>query len=487
MSTSYHILVADDEISIRYLLQTGLELSGFRVTCASSGREALGVARTEPLDAVISDVFMAGGDGLDLTRELRALNPAITIILMTAQGSLDVAVRAVAEGANDFIAKPFEVAQIAALLRRYLDARREASAIPAIDSATLADEFSKSGLIGRSAAMVKVYKLIAHAARTDATALILGESGTGKELVARAIHDFSRRAGKPFIAVNCSGLTDTLLEAELFGHTKGSFTGAVADRMGLFEAAEGGTLFLDELASTSAVFQASLLRALQTGEVRRVGSTETCRVNVRAIGSSNTPLQGLVNAGGFRSDLYYRLSVLTIELAPLRERPGDIPLLIRHFLQQASGQSQPLHLTEAAISALQSYPFPGNVRELQSALTRAVALCSGGPITLDCLPPQIAHVDTGRSSPAGIDQLSALAADQPTMEELERRYLILTLRQTGGNRRRAAELLGLHPRTIYRLARKYQLIPPGDEGQETETDAAAESVDCSHQELPEDY
>src|ERR1700730_15563268 len=484
MSTSYHILVADDELSIRYLLQTGLELSGFRVTCASSGREALDVARAKAFDAVISDVFMADGDGLDLARELRALHPHITIILMTAQGSLDVAVRAVAEGANDFIAKPFEVAQIAALLRRSLDARREASAVAVIDSATLADQFSKSGLIGRSAAMVNVYKLIVYAARTDATALILGESGTGKELVARAIHDFSRRVGKPFIAVNCSGLTDTLLEAELFGHTKGSFTGAVADRMGLFEAAEGGTLFLDELASTSAVFPASLLRAPQTGEVRRVGSTQTCRVNVRIIGSSNTPLQGLAKTGSFRSDLYYRLSVLTVELAPLRERPGDIPLLIRHFLQQASGQLQPLRLTETATSALQSYPFPGNVRELQNALTRAVALCSGGPITLDCLPPQIAHVDTAGSFPVGTDQLSALAADQPTMEELERRYLIVTLRRTGGNRRRTAELLGLHTRTIHRLAKKYQLIPPGDEGEEAEIEAA-ESVNSSQRELPE--
>jgi DNA-binding NtrC family response regulator len=486
MDTNYHILVADDEVSIRYLLQTGLELSGFRVTCASSGREAMGVARAEAVDAVISDVFMTDGDGLDLARELRTLNPDLTIILMTAQGSLDIAVRAVAEGANDFIAKPFEVAQIAALLRRNLDARRETDAITAIDSATLADQFSKSGLIGRSAAMVNVYKLIAYAARSDATALILGESGTGKELVARAIHDFSRRAGKPFIAINCSGLTDTLLEAELFGHTKGSFTGAVTDRMGLFEAAEGGTLFLDELASTSAVFQASLLRALQTGEVRRIGSTQAYRVNVRAIGSSNTPLLGLVKAGSFRSDLYYRLSVLTIELAPLRERPEDIPLLIRHLLQQASSESQPLHLTGGAISALRNYGFPGNVRELQNALTRAVALCSGGPITLDCLPPQIAHADTARSSPVEIDQVYAIAADQPTMEELERRYLILTLRRTGGNRRRAAELLGLHPRTIYRLAKKYQLIPPEDEGQEVETDDAAEGVDYSQQELSED-
>jgi len=486
INKGYHILVADDEVPIRYLLQTGLELSGFRVTCASTGREALEVARTEAVDAVISDVFMVDGDGLDLAHKLRASNPDIIIILMTAHGSLDVAVRAVAEGANDFIAKPFEVAQIAALLLRYLDARRDAGAMVAINTATLADQFSKSGLIGRSTAMVNVYKLIAYSARTDATVLVLGESGTGKELVARAIHDFSQRANKPFIAVNCSGLTDTLLESELFGHAKGSFTGAIADRIGLFEAAEGGTLFLDELASTSAAFQASILRVLQTGEVRRVGSTQTYRVNVRVIGSSNIPIQDLMKAGSFRSDLYYRLSVLTIELAPLRERPGDIPLLIRHFLQQASGQPQSLQLSTEAIGALENYPFPGNVRELQNALTRAVALCSGGPITIDCLPPQIVVLRADCSSPAELAPLNSLAVDQPTMKELERRYLTLIFHRTGGDRYRTAELLGLHPRTIYRLAKEYRLLPPEEEGREAKADEVAGDADWLHQEIREE-
>src|SRR5882672_6103227 len=313
---SPHILVADDERSIRLTLETGLTLNGFRVTCARTGREAVEAARSLRFDAVISDVLMPDGDGLDVVRELRTVSPGVPIILITAQGSVELAVRAVSEGASDFIAKPFEIASLAALVRRHLSARTEAERMGTARSEVSLDEFSRSGLVGRSSVMVSVYKLIAHAARTEATVLVLGESGTGKELVARAIHDFSPREDKPFIAVNCSGLTDTLLEAELFGHTRGAFTGATADRAGLFEAADGGILFLDELASTSATFQASLLRVLQLGEVRRVGSTQANRVNVRVIGASNAPLPELVEAGTFRPDLFYRLSVLTIELPP---------------------------------------------------------------------------------------------------------------------------------------------------------------------------
>jgi len=251
-------------------LETGLTLNGFRVTCARTGREALQAARASSFDAVVSDIFMPDGDGLDVVRELRAISPATPIILITAQGSLELAVRAVSEGASDFIAKPFEVAALAALVRRHLDSRLEAEADTSPSDVSFINEFSSSGLVGRSAAMVNIYKLIAHAARADATVLILGESGTGKELVARAIHDLSPRASKPFIAVNCSGLTDTLLEAELFGHTRGAFTGATADRAGLFEAADGGTLFLDELASTSATFLMCFMRVLKLGQVRRV-------------------------------------------------------------------------------------------------------------------------------------------------------------------------------------------------------------------------
>ena len=252
-------------------------------------------------------------------------------------------------------------------------------------------DLSHSGLVGRSAPMVMVYKLIAQAARTDATALILGESGTGKELVARAIHDFSRRSARPFLSVNCSGLTDTLLEAELFGHTRGAFTGAATERAGLFEAADGGTLFLDELASTSPAFQASLLRVLQSGEVRRVGSTQTRKVDVRVIGASNAPLRDLVTAGSFRADLFYRLSVLSIDLPPLRQRTGDVELLISHFLKpSARPASRRCILPAKPWRRWHAHTFPGNVRELENALRRAVALSSNGLVTIDCLPPEIA-------------------------------------------------------------------------------------------------
>jgi DNA-binding NtrC family response regulator len=380
-------------------------------------------------------------------------------------------VEAVTRGASDFIGKPFEIAAVVELLRRLMEARREADARPA---AAEGDELRLAGLVGRSAPMIMVFKLIAQAARTEATVLILGESGTGKELVARAIHDFSSRRGHPFLSVNCSGLTDTLLEAELFGHMRGSFTGATGERAGLFEAADGGTLFLDELASTSAAFQASLLRVLQSGEVRRVGSSQTRRVNVRVVGASNAPLRELVAAGNFRSDLYYRLSVLSIELPPLRARTGDVELLTGHFLQQfrAPGET-PLHLTKEASDALAAHNFPGNVRELENALRRAVALSSGGVVTLDCLPPEIA---VRRVKPAATERADLrIIADRPNMEELQRRYLQLILEETGWNRRKAAAVLDLDRRTIQRLIARYQLHgavdPEGElEGEEESTE-----------------
>jgi DNA-binding NtrC family response regulator len=451
MPNKPHILIVDDERPIRLTLETGLSLNGFHVTCARNGREAIAMTREHAFAAVVCDVFMPEGDGLEVVRELRALHPATPLILITAQGSVELAVRAMAEGASDFLAKPFEVAALAALLRRAIEARHEAA--DAAEDETLFDGFSQSGLTGRSAAMVSVYKLIAHAARSDATVLVTGGSGTGKELVARAIHNFSPRANRPFIAVNCAGLTDTLLESELFGHLKGAFTGAQTDRAGLFEAADGGTLFLDELASTSAAFQASLLRALQSGEVRRVGSTQARRVNVRVIGASNALLDTLVEAGTFRADLFYRLSVLTIDLPPLRQRGDDVELLAQHFLRRASGEGQsPLRLTREAADVLRAYSFPGNVRELENALTRAAALSSNRLITLEALPARIQQ-SAGRT----LNTAQDIIADRPTMEELERRYLQIVLHEAGGNQRRTAQVLGLSQRTIQRFLSRHQL------------------------------
>ena len=470
MTQSPQILIADDDRLIRMTLEAGLSLYGFRVSCARSGSEALEAALGTRFDGIISDVYMADGDGLMVLRELRSSQPATPIILMTAQGSVNLAVRAIEEGATDFIAKPFEIEALAGLLHRHLNARLEtgervrkeagspdpAQSITAPPIAGLDDDFSSSGLIGRSPAMVKTYKLIAHAARIDATVLITGESGAGKELAARAIHDFSARRAGPFIAVNCSGLTDTLLEAELFGHAKGAFTGAAGERAGLFEAADGGTLFLDELASTSAAFQASLLRVLQSGEVRRVGSTQIRRVNVRVIGATNMPLRGLTEQGSFRSDLYYRLSVLTIDLPPLRERVDDVELLAQHFLRKLSDAGSAMRLTREALDALLNYHFPGNVRELENALTRAVALAANGPITLDCLPPHIAETNR-KQAPSTDEPVRDLASDWPSLDELQRRYLALALGKTQGNRQRTADLLGITRRTIQRLIARYNL------------------------------
>ncbi len=485
MTQSPQILIADDDRLICMTLEAGLSLYGFRVSCARSGREALEAALMNRFDGIISDVYMADGDGLMVLRELRSSQPRVPIILMTAQGSVNLAVRAIEEGATDFIAKPFEIEAVADLLRRHLNARIEtddrgyeengAQAPAETQIAGMEEDFSSSGLIGRSPVMVKAYKLIAHAARIDATVLITGESGVGKELTARAIHDFSARRDGPFIGVNCSGLTDTLLEAELFGHAKGAFTGAAGERAGLFEAADDGTLFLDELASTSAAFQASLLRVLQSGEVRRVGSTQIQRVNVRVIGATNMPLRELAERGSFRSDLYYRLSVLTIDLPPLRDRVGDVELLAQHFLRKLGDAAAPAQLTREALDALRNYHFPGNVRELENALTRAIALATNGPVTLDCLPPHIADV-IRIQAPLIDEPMRNLASDWPSLDELQRRYLALALGKTNGNRQRTADLLGITRRTIQRLIARYNLYSVnqaknGDHGSETDQES----------------
>lgn len=477
------ILVADDDRPIRMMLETGLTLNGFRVTSVRTGREALAAASSGQYDAVLSDVYMPDGGGLELVDALRASDPNLPIVLMTAKASLQVAVDAVARGASDFIGKPFPIGAVVTLLRRYVAARQEREE-PG-DGEEAATDFFSAGLVGRSTVMAKVYKLIAQAARSNATVLVTGESGTGKELVARAIHDFSERSRCPFLSVNCSGMTDTLLESELFGHTRGAFTGADRDRSGLFEAAEGGTLFLDELASTSPAFQVSLLRVLQSGEVRRIGSTQVRRVNVRVIGASNAPLRQQVADGIFRADLYYRLSVLSIELPPLRERDGDVELLAAHFLRQFQiPDSAPPRLSREAEEALLAHDFPGNVRELENALRRATALSFGGLITIDCLPPEIA---ARRQDAGSADALEdRLIADRPAMDELQRRYLLLTLQENGWNQRRTAAVLHLDRRTIQRLIARYQLSGGSKPEDETEEDRAETEGRGSSTEKPLD-
>jgi DNA-binding NtrC family response regulator len=446
-TTAHKILVVDDERGARMALEVPLRLSGYDVAAATSGREALALGTEKNFDVVLTDIYMPDLNGLEVVREFRRKSPATKVIAVTAQGSLEIALQAIEEGAYDFIAKPFNIDEVLALVSRAAQhAATETAASP--DPAT---DFSASGLIGHSPQMVRAYKLTAHAARTDATVLIEGESGTGKELIARAIHHHSPRAKRPFTAVNCSAMTETLLEAELFGYTRGSFTGAMNDRAGLFESTEGGTIFLDELSGTSPSLQASLLRVLQEKEIRRIGSREARKVDVRVIGATNVNLETLAERGAFRADLFYRLSVLTIALPPLRERGADdVALLAHHFLNKyAKAHGEQVQLSSEMIDLLAGYAWPGNVRELENAIEHAAAVCADRIITPNDLPPRILE----RAKPCAVKPTApsvSLIDDRPTLAELERRYVQLILAEADGNKSRAAELLDIDRRTLYR-------------------------------------
>ena len=439
------VLVVDDERGARMALEVPLRLSGYEVTAVADGRTAIALGQKTEFDVVLTDVFMPDIGGIEVVREFHRLSPNSKIIVMTAQGSLEIALQAIEEGAVDFIAKPFDIEQVLSLVHR----AAKHHTIPPVEND---DGFPQSGLIGHSPQMVRAYKLAAYAARTNTTVLIEGESGTGKELIARAIHVNSTRAAFPFTAINCSALTETLLESELFGYTKGSFTGATTDRAGLFESSDRGTILLDELATTSGSFQAGLLRVIQEKEVRRIGEHAPRKVDVRIIGATNTDLEILVDRGHFRADLFYRLSVLRIKLPPLRERDReDLELLTRHFLKKYNTQSgSPIHIADETLDLLSRYAWPGNVRELENAVEHAVATNSGEVITIHDLPQ---HIRERASVPGPTPESSrpvSIADDRPSLQELNRRYVQLILAEAGGNKSRAASLLGINRRTLYR-------------------------------------
>jgi DNA-binding NtrC family response regulator len=446
-----HILVVDDDQDSCDLLREIFSVQGWQVDTALDPVQALKAAEEEQIDLVVSDVNLeADQSGLDLLKSLRNQCP---VILVTGFGTLDSAVEAAREGAWDFISKPFKVEEVVAIARRALEQDQKGTA-EARKAEQLSAPYEKGGLLGRSPVMIGLYKEIARVAPTRSTVLIAGESGTGKELVARSIHQHSNRASGPFIAINCGALTETLLEAELFGHVRGSFTGAVGDRKGLWEEAEGGTLFLDEVGETSPAFQVKLLRALQEGEIRRVGASRSTRVDARVIAATNRNLEHEVKDGTFREDLFYRLSVVTLRVPPLGERRTDIPLLAERFLSmvlERDGREQ-LTLSEETIRTLVAYQWPGNVRELESAIEHAVLHARGREVVPDDLPVklQAPQVRSAARSP-----LSALFEDLPALDELERRYLLYILDVAGGNRTRAAEILSIDRRTLYRMIERY--------------------------------
>lgn len=447
------ILVVDDETSMREFLGILLEREGYLVDLAESGDSALSRLESSVYDLVISDVKMPGLDGIGLLARIKELAPDTAVLMVTAFCAAEQAVEAMKLGAYDYIAKPFNVEEIKIIVRNALDRRNLAR-----ENLRLREEvqgrYSFSGLIGKSKKMRDVYTLIEKVAGSTANVLIFGESGTGKELAAKAIHYNSPRKDRPFVAVNCGAIPENLMESELFGHKKGSFTGAVSDHPGLFEQAEGGTLFLDEIGEVPLQLQAKLLRVIQEREFRRIGGIEPLKADVRLVAASNRDLEEQVREGAFREDLFYRLNVVQVRMPSLRERQEDIPLLVEHFLKKysgASGGGEPV--TPSALKLLMAYPFPGNVRELENLVERCVVL-GGGRIDRECLPPQV--LEFQNPAPAGGEYTipSEGMNLEAYLDGIEKRLLLQALERCGGVKKRAAELLGLSFRSIrYRLAK----------------------------------
>lgn len=441
------ILVVDDDKASCELLSEILTAQQWSVEMANSPEKALILSNQSKFDLVISDINLeANLSGLDLLKRLREKSP---IILVTGFGSLETAVEATREGAWDFISKPFKVNEIIATAKRAMEKN------PAQESFN--EPIATGLMVGSSPKMIELYKEIARVSQTRSTVLVLGESGTGKELVARAIHQNSARKDNPFVAINCGALTETLLEAELFGHTKGSFTGANADRRGLWEEAENGTLFLDEIGETSLAMQVKLLRTLQENEIRRVGSNQNRKVNARIIAATNRDLEQEIRDDLFREDLFYRLSVITLRVPPLRERTSDIPLLAERFLQKAkrNANKPDLHFSTEAIKTLAVYDWKGNVRELEAAVEYAAIRSRGNEILSEDLPVKLLSDEFKKNADKA--NLSEIYSDLPNLDELEKRYLQHVLQETKGNKTRTAEILGIDRRTLYRMMERFGL------------------------------
>jgi DNA-binding NtrC family response regulator len=444
---SPRILIVDDDTGARRAVVRVLNREGYDLASAGSAAEALTHLSENACDLVLTDIRMEKMSGTELLGEIRSRWPALPVIVMTAFAGVETAVSSIHAGAFDYISKPYEIDELRATVRRALEQGRvQASAPGATSSGSESDLASLDQnleIIGTSPAMAAVYKQIALVARSDATVLVLGESGSGKERVARAIHSHSDRRQFPFVAVNCGALTESLLESELFGHVKGAFTGAAAQRAGLFETANRGTVFLDEIAETTPSMQTRLLRVLEEREIKRVGSMESIPVDVRIIAASNRDLGEMVGSSQFREDLYYRLNVVAIAVPPLRHRLSDIPLLFDAFVRKYGGRrATPFTVDPAVLGMLAAYHWPGNVRELENAVERAVALNTTGVLT----PSDFAEELQGAGPRAAVFSETLIP-----LEEMERQYAEHVVSQVDGNMTRAADVLGIDRRTLYRL------------------------------------
>ncbi|HEU4641903.1 MAG TPA: sigma-54 dependent transcriptional regulator [Gemmatimonadaceae bacterium] len=450
------ILVVDDETGILETLRILLKNEGFTTHVALGGKQGLEQIAALSPDIVITDVRMPSVTGIDILSAARAKDPDVPVILMTAQADLRSAIQAVNQGAYYYIQKPFVNDDMVAILRRAAEHRQLRAENRSLRQEIRRRDRSGTGVpVGRSKAWLSVLRLAETVAPTDSIVLIQGESGTGKEVVARYIHDLSARGDSAFLSINCGALPESLLESELFGHVKGSFTGAVKDKTGLFAAAGKGTFFLDEIGETTPSTQVKLLRVIQQREVIPVGGTEAISIDTRLIAATNRDLEEEMKRGTFRGDLFYRLNVFALHLPPLRQRAEDIPLLADAFLHRAAQQrgEEPKRLTDPALEAMQCYPWPGNVRELENALERAVILSNGDTIDVHALPERITE---RRAEPLVADRASAA---NPTLEMIERAYITFVLQSEGGNKSRAAEVLGIDPSTLYRKLSRYGVEP----------------------------
>jgi DNA-binding NtrC family response regulator len=443
------ILVVDDEANARTALAEMLKDEGYAAETAADGFKALGKLAEFAPHVLLTDLKMPGMDGLELLRKARDLDESIVVIVMTAFGAVDTAVAAMREGASDYLTKPLNMNELLLVLQREIERQRlrgEAGRL----RAQLEERYSFENIIGSAPVMQEIFKTVAQVSSSRASVLITGESGTGKELIAAAIHQRSPRARGPFVKLHCAALAETLLESELFGHERGSFTGAVARRDGRFFQAHKGTLFLDEVGEISPAIQVKLLRFLQEHEFERVGGNETVRVDVRIIAATNRDLKNDVASGRFREDLYYRLNVINLEMPPLRDRPSDIPLLSAHFLRKYAAENG-RHLegfTDEALERLGGYRWPGNVRELENTIERAVVLSKGLLISAAELPP---HIVPSRTE--------AIRIPGSTLEEIENHAIKKTLEAVGGSTSRAAEMLGISVRKIQYKLHEYREAP----------------------------
>ena len=468
--TPSRILVVDDERSMREFLAIMLTREGHDVVAAENGAQALAALRQKPFDLLISDIRMPDCSGIDVLREAKGLQADLPGILMTAFSSTETAIEALRSGALDYISKPFDVDEMKRVIAQALERRQLRDAAPADPLPDSGGPRASDSMIGRGPAMQRVFAMIEAIAGTSSTVLVTGESGTGKEMAARAIHRLSPRAERPFVALNCGALTETLLESELFGHEKGAFTGALHTTRGLIEQAEKGTIFLDELGEMSPLMQVKLLRVLQERRFRRVGGHEELAADIRIIAATNRDLAKMVAEGTFREDLYYRVNVIPVALPALRERREDMPVLAQHFVQRfARDMRRPGgDLSPEALDALLRHPWPGNIRELENVLERAVALETTSAITLASLPDHLlvvapmaaaaatAGLNAGPSAPAPLFPAEGIDLERH-VQDIEREYLAEALRRADGVKMRAADLLGMSFRSFRYYAKKYNL------------------------------